>query len=75
VLVFKRGVFTFYQDGAKVETVASPRAVTDCAGDVVLLGHPSIGLASVSFYARALQPNEVAEMYVGGQPLTGTTTY
>ena len=40
----------------------------------MLLGNPSVALASVNFYARALQPNEVAEMYVGGQPLSELAT-
>ena len=55
-------------------SIPTPRAVTDCDGDVVLLGSTSIALSSVNFYARAFQPNEVAEMYVGGQPLSELAT-
>ena len=74
VLVSKGGIFTFYRNGVQLASVPSPRAVTDCEGDVVLMGDPSVALASVSFYARALEPNEVAEMYVGGQPLSELAT-
>jgi len=74
VVVWKGGAFTFYRNGKRVIEVASPRAVTECDGDVVLLGDPSVALASVNFYARALQPNEVVEMYVGGQPLSELAT-
>jgi hypothetical protein len=74
VLVSKGGIFTFYRNGVQLASVPSPRAVTDCEGDVVLMGDPSVALASVSFYARALKPNEVAEMYVGGQPLSELAT-
>ena len=59
VMVAKGGMFTFYRNGVVVKSVPSPRPVTDCDGDVVLLGNPSIALASVNFYARGLQPNEV----------------
>ena len=55
-------------------SIPTPRAVTDCDGDVVLLGSTSIALSSVNFYARAFHPNEVAEMYVGGQPLSELAT-
>lgn len=74
VLVSKGGVFTFYRNGVQMASVPSPRAVTDCDGDVVLLGSSSLALSSVSFYARAFQANEVAEMYVGGQPLSELAT-
>lgn len=74
VLVSKGGVFTFFRNGVKVASVPTPRSVTECDGDVVLLGSPLIALASVSFYARALQDNEVSEMYVGGQPLSELAT-
>ena len=74
VLVSKGGIFTFYRNGVQLASVPSPRAVTDCEGNVVLMGDPSVALASVSFYARALKPNEVAEMYVGGQPLSELAT-
>ena len=74
VLVSKGGIFTFYRNGEKVVSISTPRAVTDCDGDVVLLGSTSIALSSVGFYGRALQPNEVAEMYVGGQPLSELAT-
>jgi len=74
VLVSKGGIFTFYRNGEKVVSISTPRAVTDCDDDIVLLGSTSIALSSVSFYARALQPNEVAEMYVGGQPLSELAT-
>jgi hypothetical protein len=59
VMVAKGGMFTFYRNGVVVKSVPSPRPVTDCDGEVVLLGHPSIALASVNFYARGLQANEV----------------
>ena len=59
VMVAKGGMFTFYRNGVVVKSVPSPRPVTDCDGDVVLLGNPSIALASVNFYARGLQANEV----------------
>jgi len=59
VMVVKGGVFTFYQNGVAIKSVPSPRPITDCDGDVVLLGNPSISLASVNFYARGLQANEV----------------
>ena len=74
VLVSKGGIFTFYRNGVQLASVPSPRAVTDCDGDVVLMGDPGVALASVSFYARALKPNEVTEMYVGGQPLSELAT-
>jgi len=74
VLVSKGGIFTFYRNGKEVVSMPTPRAVTDCDGDVVLLGSTSIALSSVSFYARAFQFNEVAEMYVGGQPLSELAT-
>jgi len=74
VLVSKGGIFTFYRNGEKVVSIATPRVVTDCIGNVVLLGSTSIVLSSVSFYSRAFQPNEVAEMYVGGQPLSELAT-
>ena len=51
-----------------------PRSITDCDGDVVLLGSPSLALASVSFYGRALLSSEISEMYVGGQPLLELAT-
>jgi hypothetical protein len=74
VLVSKGGNFTFYRNGAKVASVPHPRAITDCAGDAVMIGHPAVALASVSFYGRALEANEIAEMYVGGQPLSELAT-
>ena len=74
VLVSKGGIFTFYRNGEEVVSMPTPRAVTDCDGDVVLLGSTSIALSSVSFYARAFQFNEVAEMYTGGQPLSELAT-
>jgi hypothetical protein len=74
VMVFKGGVFTFYRDGKEVASVPTPRAITDCDGDIALLGSPFLALASVSFYGRALQANEIAEMYVGGQPLSELAT-
>ena len=74
VLVLKGGVFTFYRNGEEEASVPTPRAITDCDGDIVLLGSPSLALASVSFYGRALQSSEIAEMYVGGQPLSELAT-
>ena len=74
VLVLKGGVFTFYRNGKEVASVPIPRAITDCDGDVVLLGSPSLALASVSFYGRALLSSEISEMYVGGQPLSELAT-
>ena len=74
VLVSKGGNFTFYRNGEKVASVTTPRSITDCAGDAVMLGHASVALASVSFYGRALAANEISEMYVGGQPLSELAT-
>ena len=74
VLVSKGGNFTFYRNGAMVASVPTPRAITDCAGDAVMLGDSAVALASVSFYGRALAANEIAEMYVGGQPLSELAT-
>lgn len=74
VLVYKGGNFTFYRNGAMVASVPTPRAITDCAGDAVMLGDSAVALASVSFYGRALAANEIAEMYVGGQPLSELAT-
>ena len=74
VLVYKGGNFTFYRNGAMVASVPTPRAITDCAGDAVMLGDSAVALASVSFYGRALAANEITEMFVGGQPLSELAT-
>ena len=79
VVTVKDGWLIFYRDGKRLgDRIKLPRNVTDCINpDVAELGDARIALLAFKFYPRALNDNEIQEMYEGGAPLvevaTGTT--
>jgi hypothetical protein len=50
-----------------------PRPITNCLG-TVLLGADGLELSATKFYPRALLPNELADIYAGGAPLSEIAT-
>jgi hypothetical protein len=50
-----------------------PRPITNCVGTVEL-GADGLELSAAKFYPRALLPNELADIYAGGAPLSEIAT-
>ncbi len=50
-----------------------PRPITNCIGTVEL-GADGLELSAAKFYPRALLPNELADIYAGGAPLSEIAT-
>lgn len=70
-LVVANSTIFFYQNGVLAVEVSLPRQVTECLNPMpVEIGDKSLEITSMKFYDRALQRNEIEEIFQGGQPLS-----
>ena len=74
-IVVNQESISFFQDAVLVASRPLPRAVTDCAGAATLeVGAVGSRLADITFYARALAQQELAEIAYYGTTLANLAT-
>uniref|UniRef100_A0A7S1DHJ7 Polycystin cation channel PKD1/PKD2 domain-containing protein n=2 Tax=Hemiselmis andersenii TaxID=464988 RepID=A0A7S1DHJ7_HEMAN len=67
---------TFYSNLDNLGTAQMPRPVTDCFNNLegMLVGDTGMTLGQLSFYAKALTPTIIEEIYIGGGTLDDLST-